>query len=96
MAQKKATKTEIDIFLEKHTKWSLKKDKLFREFEFNDFVQAFGFMAQAAIVAESLDHHPDWSNSYNKVKVELSTHDAGGITSLDFNLASKMDSIAKG
>ncbi|MFA7289229.1 MAG: 4a-hydroxytetrahydrobiopterin dehydratase [Melioribacteraceae bacterium] len=96
MALSKASEIEIELFLEKHTKWSLKNDKLFREFEFNDFVQAFGFMAQAAIIAESLDHHPNWSNSYNKVKVELSTHDASGITSLDFNLASKMDSIAKG
>ncbi|MCK9280652.1 MAG: 4a-hydroxytetrahydrobiopterin dehydratase [Melioribacteraceae bacterium] len=96
MALSKASEIEIELFLEKHTKWSIKKDKLSREFEFNDFVQAFGFMAQAAIIAESLDHHPDWSNSYNKVKVELATHDAGGITSLDFNLASKMDSIAKG
>lgn len=67
--------------------WSLREGKLHREFRFSDFVTAFGFMTRVALVAESLDHHPEWSNVYNRVTVDLSTHDAGGITDLDFRLA---------
>lgn len=74
--------------------WELKKDKLHREFGFDDFVRAFGFMSAAAIVAEKMDHHPEWSNVYNKVTVDLTTHDAGGITELDFELASAMSALA--
>lgn len=68
-------------------------EKIFR---FSDFASAFGFMAACAIVAESMQHHPDWSNIYNKVVVRLSTHDAGGLTELDFTLAHKMDALACG
>ena len=57
---------------------------------------AFGFMARAALVAEKMDHHPDWSNSYKRVEVRLSTHSAGGLTELDFTLAAAMDRIAGG
>ena len=60
---------------------------LCREFMFQDFVQAFGFMAQVALVAERLNHHPEWSNVYNRVAVTLTTHDAGGLTELDVELA---------
>ena len=74
--------------------WSHTKGKLRREFKFRDFSQAFGFMARVALVAEKMDHHPDWSNVWNRVAVELSTHDAGGITALDFELAAAMDRLA--
>ncbi len=74
--------------------WSLAGGKLRREFVFRDFSEAFGFMARAALVAEKLDHHPDWSNAWNRVTVELSTHDAGGITALDFELAGAMNRIS--
>ena len=74
--------------------WSLAGGKLRREFRFADFSAAFGFMARAALAAEKLDHHPDWSNVWNRVTVELSTHDAGGLTSLDFELAAAMDRLA--
>jgi 4a-hydroxytetrahydrobiopterin dehydratase len=74
--------------------WSLAGGKLRRDFLFRDFSEAFGFMARAALAAEKVDHHPDWSNVWNRVTVELSTHDAGGITKLDFELAAVMDRIA--
>ncbi len=67
-----------------------------RTFIFADFSEAFGFMTRAALAAEALDHHPDWSNSYKTVKVTLTTHDAGGLTPLDVKLAQIMDSLATG
>jgi 4a-hydroxytetrahydrobiopterin dehydratase len=73
--------------------WSVAEGKLHREFRFKDFRRAFGFMTSLALVAESLDHHPDWSNVYNRVTVDLSTHDAGGITELDFRLAAAADEL---
>lgn len=71
-------------------------DRLVRRFQFDGFVEAFGFMASVALVAEKLDHHPEWKNVYGKVDVELTTHDAGGITERDFTLATKMLELAKG
>ena len=62
-------------------------------FEFRDFKQAFGFMSQAALKAEQMDHHPEWKNVYNKVDVTLSTHDTGGVTELDIQLAAFMDNV---
>ena len=76
--------------------WTLVEGKLQREFRFTDFIEAFGFMARAALVAESMDHHPDWSNVYNRVTVDLWTHDAGGITALDVRLARAMGKLAGG
>ncbi|MBN8994173.1 MAG: 4a-hydroxytetrahydrobiopterin dehydratase [Rhizobiales bacterium] len=67
-----------------------------RSFTFRDFNEAFGFMARAALVAEKMDHHPDWSNSYKTVEVTLSSHSAGGVTELDVKLAGEMDRIAGG
>lgn len=74
--------------------WRIEDGKLHREFRFADFVQAFGFMSGCALVAERLNHHPEWFNVYNRVRVDLTTHDAGGITSLDFELAAAMNSLA--
>ena len=74
--------------------WTIAGGKLRREFRFADFSEAFGFMARVALVAEKMDHHPDWSNVWNRVTVELWTHDAGGITDLDFELAQAMDRFA--
>lgn len=68
---------------------------LVREFQFKNFTVAFGFMASVATVAERMGHHPDWSNSYNRVMVRLSTHDAGGVTSLDVELAHAMSDLAE-
>jgi 4a-hydroxytetrahydrobiopterin dehydratase len=74
--------------------WAREGDKLRRTFEFADFVTAFGFMASAALVAERMNHHPEWFNVYRTVRVELATHDAGGITALDFELARAMSKLA--
>src|SRR5579863_1743157 len=70
------------------------RDAIARKFVFADFNQAFGFMARAALVAEKMDHHPEWSNVYRTVDVTLSTHDAGGLTELDVKLAEAMDKFA--
>ncbi|MEM1230578.1 MAG: 4a-hydroxytetrahydrobiopterin dehydratase [Pseudomonadota bacterium] len=74
--------------------WSLKDEKLHRSYRFTDFVEAFGFMSQIALEAEKRNHHPEWFNVYNTVKVDLTTHDAGGISVKDFELASVMDQLA--
>ena len=71
------------------------RDAIQRKFTFKDFSEAFGFMTRAALVAEKLDHHPEWFNVYNKVEVTLSTHDAGGITERDVKLAAAMDRLAQ-
>jgi 4a-hydroxytetrahydrobiopterin dehydratase len=71
------------------------RDAITRKFVFADFNQAFGFMTRAALIAEKLDHHPEWFNVYKTVEVTLSTHDAGGVTELDIKLAEAMDRLAK-
>ena len=76
--------------------WIEKDNKLKAEFQFDTFVSAFGFMTKVAIIAEKMDHHPNWSNVYNKVTIELSTHDAGNIvTEKDHQLAKKIDKLLK-
>jgi 4a-hydroxytetrahydrobiopterin dehydratase len=75
--------------------WALLDGRLHRELRFADFPRAFGFMAAVATVAQAIDHHPDWSNSYRTVVVDLVTHDAGGITDLDVELARRMSELAR-
>ena len=75
--------------------WAVADGKLHREFRFPDFTHAFGFMAAVATIAEKMDHHPDWLNIYNRVIVNLVTHDASGITTLDFQLAAAMERLAQ-
>jgi 4a-hydroxytetrahydrobiopterin dehydratase len=74
--------------------WELHEGRLRRAFRFADFAQAFGFMAQVALAAERLNHHPDWSNAYNRVEIALVTHDLGGLSTLDLELAQRIDAIA--
>lgn len=74
--------------------WELTEGKLQRMFTFDNFVQAFGFMTSVALLAESMDHHPDWSNVYHRVTIGLNTHDVGGISELDFDLAKKINALA--
>lgn len=75
--------------------WRVENGKLHKKFVFADFVHAFGFMATAAIAIEKTNHHPEWTNVYNRVMVDLTTHDAGGITEKDIDLARLLDSLAK-
>ena len=90
----KLNKIEIATALSKLPKWKLKAGKLHREYKFADFVAAFGFMTSAALVAQAMDHHPEWFNVWNTVRVDLATHDAGGITALDVKLAHAMQDLA--
>ncbi len=71
-------------------------DRIRATYQFPDFVRAFGFMTSVAILAEKLDHHPEWSNVYGKVVIELTNHDAGGLTELDFDLASRINTLRGG
>jgi len=76
--------------------WTEEENKLKKTFEFKDFVEAFGFMSQVAIIAEKMNHHPNWSNVYNTVSFELNTHDAGDIvTEKDHTLAKAIDKLVK-
>lgn len=93
MSSGKLSKQQVAVGLAKLDGWKLVRGNLHRMFEFKDFTQAFGFMKRVALAANRMDHHPDWSNAYNKVTVDLSTHSAGGITENDFELASKIQKI---
>jgi 4a-hydroxytetrahydrobiopterin dehydratase len=96
MAATKLSEQEIATELRKLAGWSVVNGNLHRVFEFKDFSAAFGFMTRVAIAAEKMDHHPDWSNAWNKVTVDLSTHSAGGLTNNDFELAGKIQQIYGG
>ena len=93
---KKLEPGEIDERMKGLAGWDIKGGKLHREFTFKDFVDAFRFMTGAAFEAERLQHHPEWSNVYNRVTVDLTTHDANGITTLDFDLAQRMQQLCEG
>jgi len=86
---------EIAAALSAMPEWQLNGDAIFRKFEFTNFVEAFGFMSRAALIAEKVNHHPDWSNVYRTVNVTLTTHDANGITELDIKLANAMDKLVE-
>jgi 4a-hydroxytetrahydrobiopterin dehydratase len=92
--QPKLTDSEIQSALEKMPGWSVVNGKLHRDYKFADFVHAFGFMATSALAIEAMNHHPEWSNVWNRVTVDLVTHDSGGITELDVKLAGKLEAIA--
>jgi len=83
----KLTDAQIEKQLAELPGWKVVAGKLHRELQFADFVAAFSFMTRVALVAEKRDHHPEWSNVYNKVTIDLTTHDAGGITAKDIELA---------
>ncbi len=84
---------EVDNRLSTLDQWCIANGKLEKEFIFRDFVEAFGFIAQVALLAEKQNHHPEWSNVYKQVKISLSTHEAGGISERDFRLANSVDQI---
>ena len=85
---------QLNEYLEDLNGWSVVNEKLSKTFKFSNFIQAFGFMTQVAITSEAMDHHPEWSNVYNRVEINLVTHSEGGITKLDIELAMKVDSIS--
>jgi 4a-hydroxytetrahydrobiopterin dehydratase len=91
----KLTEEQIQKELVNLHGWSVANGKLHKDFVFADFIEAFGFMSKAAIHIEKMNHHPEWFNVYNKIKVELVTHDAGGITQNDINLARTLNSLTK-
>ena len=91
----KLSEEEIVARLAKLPEWRILKGKLHREYVFADFIHAFGFMATAAIAIEKMKHHPEWFNVWNKVTIDLTTHDANGITKLDFELAHLLEGLAK-
>lgn len=90
----KLTDEEIKKELANLPGWSVLNGKLHKDFVFKNFIEAFGFMARAALYIEKMNHHPEWFNVYNKLKVDLTTHDAGGITQNDINLARTLNSLA--
>ena len=84
---------EIQSRLADVPEWRIEGDALCRDVKRRNFAEAFGFMASVALLAEAMNHHPDWSNVWNRVAIRLSTHEAGGITALDFELAGKIDAL---
>jgi 4a-hydroxytetrahydrobiopterin dehydratase len=95
MSKEKKTALKITEAITKLTDWKVIDDKLNRVFEFKDFVDAFAFMTKVAIVAEKMDHHPELFNVYNRVVIDLTTHDVGGIGVLDIELAEKINTFVK-
>jgi len=93
MGLEKLSTETIEKELKNLDGWSVVNNKLHKEFQFVDFNEAFGFMTRAAMHIEKMNHHPEWFNVYNKLVVELTTHDAGGITQNDINLAKKLNSL---
>ena len=93
---RKLPENEIVQEMKKLDGWKVAKGKINKSFEFDDFVQAFGFMTRVAMEAEKMNHHPEWFNVYNKVTIDLVTHDVSGISNYDFMLAKTIDRIAKG
>jgi 4a-hydroxytetrahydrobiopterin dehydratase len=89
----KLSELEIEEELKQLSEWSVKNNKLHKEFKFDNFNQAFGFMTRAAMEIEKMNHHPEWFNVYNRITVELTTHDAGGITKNDVNLARILNAL---
>ena len=93
MTVKQLSAVEIQQRVSALTEWDLDNDKLCRRFVFADFSEAFGFMSRVALLAERADHHPEWSNVYSRVDIYLTTHDAGGISERDFQLAAQISGL---
>ena len=91
MALQALNTTDIEAGLAQLADWRIDGEKLHKQFVFGNFIEAWGFMSQVALLAEAMDHHPEWFNVYNRVEIHLTTHDAGGISERDFELATKID-----
>tara|TARA_Y100001968_G_scaffold194287_1_gene178213 strand:+ start:65 stop:352 length:288 start_codon:yes stop_codon:yes gene_type:complete len=84
---------ELVHFTKKNPSWVIDNKSIKKEFKFDNFIDAFGFISRVALLSEKMDHHPSWQNTYNKVKIELTTHDLGGITTNDIKLAESIDNL---
>ncbi len=94
MAQVEAlTEEQVTERLKDNPEWAYTENKLYRRFMFEDFVHAFGFMSQVAIIAEKMNHHPEWANVYRTIDIYLTTHDAGGVSERDFALLEKIEGL---
>lgn len=93
MSPEKLSPAEIERRLQALPDWVVDQHKLYRQFVFRDFVEAFGFMSRVALLAEAMNHHPEWSNVYNRVDIHLTSHDAGGISERDFSLAGRINRL---
>lgn len=91
--RKKLSDQDIALRLDALNGWRVVHGKLHKDFRFGDFVQAFGFMTSVALIAQRMNHHPEWSNIYNRVVVDLTTHDAGGITESDIEFAAHVQEL---
>jgi len=94
MALEKLDDEQIATHLAALDGWSLENGKIHKEFQFADFIEAFGFMSRVALAAESMNHHPEWFNVWNRVTIDLNTHDVVRLSALDFELAAKIDAFA--
>ena len=92
---RKLSESEVAEAVQGLPGWSVKSGKLHREYQFKNFVEAFGFMTTSALIAESMNHHPEWFNVYNKVVIDLTTHSVGAISTFDVELARKMEALSK-
>ena len=93
MSPEKLSPAEIEQRLQSLPDWAVDQHKLYRQFVFKDFVEAFGFISRVALLAEAMNHHPEWSNVYNRVDIHLTSHDAGGISERDFTLAGRINRL---
>jgi 4a-hydroxytetrahydrobiopterin dehydratase len=94
MTAQPLSSTDLAQLSEQLPAWTLKEGKLHRELRFADFSEAFGFVTRVALAAEQLNHHPEWSNVWNRVVINLTTHDCGGLSKLDLALAQRIDALA--
>ena len=93
MKYKKLSGKELEDVVRGMNGWELKEGKLQKSFRFSDFIEAFGFMTRIALEAEKINHHPEWFNVYNRLKIDLVTHDVNGISNYDFKLATKINAL---
>ncbi|MCB1695850.1 MAG: 4a-hydroxytetrahydrobiopterin dehydratase [Halioglobus sp.] len=93
MAARKLSPAEVEQRLQALPDWVMDRHRLYRLFVFTDFVEAFGFMSRVALLAERMDHHPEWSNVYNRVEIHLTSHDVEGISERDFTLAERINTL---
>ncbi len=88
------TAVEVEAGLGELVNWKLERGKLHKSFKFKNFIDAFAFMTRVAMIAERLNHHPEWSNVYNRVHIDLNTHEVGGISERDFEMARRIDALS--